>query len=163
MASLREEVGGTDGSTAPPATIMRDAAFAFARSADASLLVFAPRELGYDGSQATMFGTIAQTAIDQLGDRPALTLQIRSYPAADLAALAAGRVVVSTDRVASQSAVSREIIGIVQDGGFDPVLAERSREWAGFEAFSQTALLYLNHSLNKRYAVLYVPTTAGKR
>ncbi|QZD87051.1 poly-gamma-glutamate biosynthesis protein PgsC/CapC [Qipengyuania psychrotolerans] len=163
MASLREEVGGSDGSTAPSARIMRDAAFAFARSSDASLLVFAPRELGYDGSQATMFGTIAQTAIDQLGDRPALALQIRSYPAADLAALAAGRVVVSTDRVASQSAESREIIGIVQDGGFDPVLAERSREWAGFEAFSQTALLYLNHSLNKRYAVLYVPTTAGKR
>ena len=163
MGAMRSEIQGGDGTVAPLAGGLRSTAFSVAASATAGLLVLAPRELDFDGEQETVFGTITQAAIDRLGNEPGLVLQLRSYPADDLAGLAGGRVVVAPDRIGTDTGASGDALEILRRAGLDPVLAARTREWAGFEVFPQTALLYLNHSLNKRFAVLYVPPRAAAR
>lgn len=155
LSSARSEISGTEGERTLAADALHDAGFAVRRTSAAMLLAIAPRELGYDGDQSTIFGVVLQATLDTMGDSDALVLQLRSYPE-DPAPVARGRAVITTDRLGTHGARTTELEAIVRAAGLDPVLAQRTREWAGFEAYPQTALLYLNHSLAKRFAVIYV-------
>lgn len=158
VSALRPDALGRPGAGG---SALAEEGVAVARAARASLLALAPRELAYDGSQQTAFGVILQTALDQLGDAPAAVLQLRAQPRLE-AQVAEGRTFVTMDRLGTPGPLERDLLATVAAAGLDPVLTRRSREAAGFEAFSQTALLYLNHSMNKRYAVLFVPPGKGE-
>lgn len=158
MSSTRREIAGTEGERTLAADALHEAGFALRRSSSAMLLASAPRELGYDSNQSTAFGVVLQTMLDREGDSGALVLQLRSYPE-DAPAIARGRVVITADRLGTLPGRTAELEALVRNAGFDPVLARRTREWAGFEAYPQTALLYLNHSLSKRFAVIYIPSS----
>lgn len=151
ISALREERRGGGG-----LDTLADIGFAIARASDAALFALAPRELAYDSEQQTMFGVVLQTALDRVGDQPALVLQLRSRPDVD-PGIADGRAIVTMDRLGTPGALAAEVLAVARAAGLDPVLARRTRDVAGFEAYPQTALLYLGHSQGKRYAVIYAP------
>ena len=132
------------------------AGFELAAAGRAKVLALAPRELVYDDSQASAFGVVVQTAIDEMGHAPGLIVQLRSRPRLENDAFP-NLAVVTMDRLGEDSAAATDVAAILRGAGYIPKLAGRDRQTAGFEAFSQTALLYLNHSLSKRYAVVFVP------
>lgn len=162
MSSRRSEIAGTEGERTLAADALHDAGFGLQRSSSAMLLASAPRELGYDGDQASIFGVLLQSVLDRMGNREGLVLQLRSYPE-DAPAIAGKRAVITTDWLGAHADRATELEELVRNAGLDPVLAQRTREWAGFEAYPQTALLYLNHSLAKRFAVIYIPSHRGAR
>ncbi|MDG6079408.1 hypothetical protein E3U23_09410 [Erythrobacter litoralis] len=140
-------------------TTLAAAGFSIAGAANAKLYAIAPNELNYDGSQRTVFGTVVQTALDSLEDRPAGIFQLRSRPFG--LAWMQDRTVVTLDRVGDTESWADEAIAVARKAGLSPIPAMRDRQSAGFEAFAQTTLVYLNHSANKRYAVLFVPGTGS--
>ncbi len=127
-----------------------------AGASDAGVYAIAARELVYDDDQGSAFGIVVQTGIDRMGDASGLVLQLRSRPTFEDDWMPR-HAVVTLDRLTEDAMVEAEVSAIVRAAGFAPAVARRSRETAGFEAFSQTALLYLNHWRNKRYAVVFVP------
>jgi len=155
IAALRADGIGRPAVRSSGDTLERSG-YAVADAARARLLALAPRELSYDGAQDTVFGVVTQTTIDTLRNNPALVLQLRTRPRIE-SAVSPDRAVISTDRIGSGGTVGNVALDIVRAAGLSPVLADRDRQSAGFEAFSQTALMYLQHSQNKRYAVIFVP------
>ena len=108
-----------------------------------------------------MFGVVLQTALDVRGDRDGLVLQLRSQPSM-ANSWGEGRVVITPDRLGSSGPLEQTVRDIVGRAGYPSAVTTRDRTSAGFEAFSQTALVYLNHSQNKRYAVLYIPPMSDR-
>ena len=155
MSANRVDTPGDSADPLPSISLV-PAGFAMAGAARAKVLAIAPRELAYDDNQTSMFGAVIQTAIDTMGDAPELVLQLRSRPRLPQNNFD-NFAVVTTDRLGDTDGFGLAVVAIVRGAGFEPKLANRDRQTAGFEAFSQTALLYLNHSQNKRYAVVYVP------
>ena len=157
VSALNGEVTGTPGDFVVPAPHLLDAGVQLADAADAQMLALAPRELAYDGSQARPFGIVYQAVVDTLRNEPALILQVRSAPETSGIRLTSGEAAITPDQLGMSDAALAPWVGIVRSAGYEPLVARRARETAGYETFALATLNYLRHSLNKRYAVVFIP------
>ncbi|GAA4642213.1 hypothetical protein GCM10023115_04380 [Pontixanthobacter gangjinensis] len=156
LGFLRRELR-QEGAAEPVAAMeFVSAALSLQWGSGAGSVLLAPRELQYDGKQSHAFGVINQTVIRQLEDRPALTLQIRPFPQRAGPLKGDPKVIIIPLHIGISAEERGRLRQYAFNAGFSSAFAERSKAFAGYEAFPLTALRYLNHSQNKRAAVLMI-------
>lgn len=162
QAFLRRELRQEGASEAVAAPEFVRSAMSLQNSSAAGSVLFAPREIQYDGIQSHAFGVVNQSVIRELGDRPALTLQIRPFPQRGIRLEGGPELIIMPRRIGIPNAEREKLLQYARDAGFVATIADRSKLFAGYEAFPLAALRYLNHSQNKRVAVVMINPDKGE-
>ncbi|TMM48193.1 poly-gamma-glutamate biosynthesis protein PgsC/CapC [Qipengyuania marisflavi] len=156
-SALRSERRGTSGAASDADIQLVDMGLRVQQASNAQLLALAPRELRYDGSQATAFGIVTQAAIGRQGDDPALVVQLRPRPKFGASSVPADRAILLPDRLNTVSERIAAYEAMVRGAGYVPLVATRDARFAGYEAFPLASLRYLNQYFAKRYLIIYPP------
>lgn len=154
--AVRREQRGRRDAAPLAADALAEAALRIGTAGRAGLVALAERELDYDGSQATAFGLVTQTALARLGNSPGLVVQLRPRPQFG-SRLAGDKAILLPDRLGASAARIAQWQGLLEKAGFAPLVVQRTREFAGYEAYPLASLRVLNHSFEKRYLVVYPP------
>jgi hypothetical protein len=122
----------------------------------ATLLAIAPEERVLRANQRSSFGVISQAALRAMGEKPGNVLQLQTArfsapnPATDI------DLVVAPDQLEPSGDWGKQLVSLGRKAGFQPVLADRANMMAGYEKAANPAMLYLDQSVNKRYATFWL-------
>lgn len=130
-------------------------AVALHRGWNSGALFFAPQRERLVESQRSSFGVIGQAFLRSAGAAPGALVQIRPAPSA-AATLVASQTAVVPDLIETNSKWAGEVLGLVTSLGFSTQLVDRSRATAGLEVAPNLSIRYLNETVNRRYATIWV-------
>ncbi len=124
----------------------------------ARAFLMTPSQAELDHGQGALLPLITQSLLRSSGERPQLTLQVRTPPQSVLAAGTAG-VVIAPDRLEPGPGLGTEL----QERLFVLGLVARVVNWdipsAGLEVAPNPHLRYIQQSSNKRFAIVWVPSS----
>lgn len=124
----------------------------------ARALLITPSQAELDRGQGALLPLITQSLLRASGERPQLTMQVRTPPRSVLAAGTA-EVVIAPDRLEPGARLGKELQERLSVFGLMARVANWDISSAGLEVAPNPHLRYIQQSRNKRFAIVWVPSS----